>query len=281
MSKSISVALKAHMAQAVTTLATCWKITRVDGTVMGFTDATEDLVVSGVTYKAATGFTPSAVKTPSDASVPNIDVYGMLNSSAITNADLAAGKYDYAAILIFIVNYADLTMGTMILRGGWLGQCDRYRNAFKTEVRGKAQALQQVIGDIYSPTCTATLGDTRCKQVLTTFTKTGSVTAFSSASVFTDSASAQADSYFNNGVLTWTSGLNNGLRMEIKSFVSKVFTLPLAMPYAIGIGDTYSAVAGCDKTLATCVSKFNNVVNFRGFPNIPGIDQLLRHPDAK
>ncbi|MDE5056044.1 phage BR0599 family protein [Wolbachia endosymbiont of Drosophila bicornuta] len=32
----------------------------------------------------------------------------------------------------------------------------------------------------------------------------------------------------------------------------------------------YSILAGCDKTFPTCRSKFNNTVNFRGEPYIPG-----------
>jgi hypothetical protein len=32
---------------------------------------------------------------------------------------------------------------------------------------------------------------------------------------------------------------------------------------------------GCDKTLPTCFAKFNNVVNFRGEPLVPGLDRML------
>ena len=30
--------------------------------------------------------------------------------------------------------------------------------------------------------------------------------------------------------------------------------------------------AGCDKTFATCKAKFDNALNFRGFPHLPGND---------
>jgi len=40
-------------------------------------------------------------------------------------------------------------------------------------------------------------------------------------------------------------------------------------------GDKYRAVIGCDKRFETCIKKFNNAVNFRGEPHVPGYDELL------
>ena len=45
---------------------------------------------------------------------------------------------------------------------------------------------------------------------------------------------------------------------------------PMAQP--IAPGDTFIVTAGCDKRFATCRAKFDNAVNFRGFPHIPGND---------
>ena len=36
--------------------------------------------------------------------------------------------------------------------------------------------------------------------------------------------------------------------------------------------------AGCDKQAPTCRLKFNNFLNFRGFPDIPGEDWLMATP---
>jgi hypothetical protein len=35
---------------------------------------------------------------------------------------------------------------------------------------------------------------------------------------------------------------------------------------------------GCDRQVRTCRERFGNVVNFRGFPHIPGSDFVLRYP---
>jgi uncharacterized phage protein (TIGR02218 family) len=36
--------------------------------------------------------------------------------------------------------------------------------------------------------------------------------------------------------------------------------------------------AGCDKRAETCRLKFDNFLNFRGFPHIPGEDWLSSYP---
>jgi uncharacterized phage protein (TIGR02218 family) len=45
----------------------------------------------------------------------------------------------------------------------------------------------------------------------------------------------------------------------------------------IAPGDAFVAFAGCDKRIETCAARFGNVVNFRGFPSIPGQDAILRY----
>ena len=119
--KTASANLLAHLAGETLTVCTLWKITRTDAQVFGFTDNSRDVTYSGVTYLAATGYTPSAIKTTADLSVDNLDVHSMLDSSTITEADIAAGLWDFAEVELMVVNYADLTQGHMLLRKGWLG----------------------------------------------------------------------------------------------------------------------------------------------------------------
>jgi uncharacterized phage protein (TIGR02218 family) len=85
----------------------------------------------------------------------------------------------------------------------------------------------------------------------------------------------QAAGYFSSGEIRSLTGANAGRRMEIKEFSNKQFTLVLPMPNNIAVGDTFNAIAGCDKTFITCYSKFANAVNFRGEPYVPGMDKLL------
>jgi uncharacterized phage protein (TIGR02218 family) len=53
--------------------------------------------------------------------------------------------------------------------------------------------------------------------------------------------------------------------------------LVLDMPVLIAVADQFTVVEGCNKTITHCANKFSNVVNFRGFPHVPGVDKTLRY----
>ena len=264
-----------HLASEVTTLAMCWKVTRTDATVMGFTAHDADIIFDGVTYYASTGFTPTDIAAKNDFSVDNLDVQGILDSSAITEEDLMAGIYDYAEVEIFIVNYEDLTQDRMLLRRGWIGEISVSREQFIAEIRGLAQKLSQNIGRVYAPSCDAILGDARCTVTLASFTTSTTVTTVTDRQIFTASALTQDAGYFTGGEVQWTSGANTGRRMEVKEFANTQVVLALPMPDTISASDGFDIIAGCDKTAATCKATFSNLVNFRGFPHVPGRDKLF------
>lgn len=274
--RPITPNLTAHLQGEVTTLATCWKITRTDGVVKTFTDLDRDIVFASLNYLSIAGFTPSSVETKDNFSVDNVEVQGMFQAGYITAPDLLAGKYDFAEVEIFIVNYMDISQGRMLLRRGRLGEVTMQKDTFIAELRGLAENLQQTIGELYQPSCRAILGDSECKKVLTSFTFTGTVTTVTSGLIFTSNALTQAAGYFTGGQITWTSGNNNGLKMEVKEFANKQVVLAQAMPYAIQVGNSFQIVAGCDKTHQTCISKFNNIINFRGEPFVPGTDAISK-----
>jgi hypothetical protein len=82
--------------------------------------------------------------------------------------------------------------------------------------------------------------------------------------------------YFDNGVMTFTSGANAGISMEVQSYVPGQWTLLLPLPYTAAIGDEYTMHAGCDYSLATCRDRFDNIVNMRAEPYLPGVDKLMQ-----
>jgi uncharacterized phage protein (TIGR02218 family) len=187
-----------------------------------------------------------------------------------------AGLYDFAEIEIFQVNYKDTTQGKLKLRRGWLGEVSLVKQQFVAEVRGLTQRLSQTIGELYSASCRAAFADSRCKINPTTYTVVGTITNIISNQEFKDSSRTEVSGLYNFGKITFTSGANIGLSMEVKEFINggKII-LALPMSYNIIVGDNYSMVQGCDKTLATCANQYNNVVNFRGEPHVPGLDTML------
>jgi uncharacterized phage protein (TIGR02218 family) len=235
--QNLPTAFAEHLAQEVTTLATCWSIKRKDGATLYFTSLDRDVVVDGNRYEAADSMRVSAVSSQAGLTVDNLEFEGMLSAAAITQEDILSGRYDHAEITIFMVNYADSAMGKLHLKTGWLGEVTLQGGQFIAEMRGLTSRLQQVIGEVYTSGCRATLGDTRCKVNLASYTLTGSVTATEAAYAFKDSSKAQSNGYFAGGVVKFTSGTNNGLSMEVRDFSAGRFSLFLPMPFTIAAGD--------------------------------------------
>lgn len=275
--KSASPALAAHLAGEVTTLATCWRLERADGWVRGFTDHDRELVVDGLTYVASTGFLPSAIKTASDLSVDNLDVDGFLDDAALRAEDLIAGLFDGARIEVFIVNWADLGQGRLLLRKGFLGEIKRADQRFSAEIRGLSNRLQQTAGKLYSRLCRVDLGSSECGVTLGPRTDTYAVTQVIAADTVRI-VTARATGFFTFGKATFTTGANAGAVNEVLLHDGQTIRLFVPMPRPIVVGDQIVLVAGCDKTPETCNAKFANILNFRGEPHIPGNDKVFSYP---
>jgi len=283
--KTLDPGLAAHVAGGLTTLCRCWRVDRKDGVIMGFTDHDRDLAFDGVTYQAASGFTATSIEDQLGLAVSNLDVQGALSSAAITEDDLNAGRYDDAAVTIFLVNWQDVSE-RVILRSGFLGQVSRGTLAFTAELRGLAARLDQAAGRIFQRACPWELGDPHCTVDLTATGRYGAGTVTQVISAFDFTASGLdglATGVLSRGRLVWTSGANAGLAVEVKSHSAgsgmSRLSLFLPMPDPMSAGDTFTVTAGCDKTYPTCRDRFANVVNFGGFPHMPGNDFALSYPN--
>jgi uncharacterized phage protein (TIGR02218 family) len=284
--KTLPTGMQAHLDSGATTLCWCWKIARNDGATQGFTDDDVDVAFGGVTYEAASGFTATEVQSLLDLAIDNLSVSGALSSATLNEADLAAGLYDNASIEIWRVNWAD-TSQRVLMRKGNLGEVKRGKAAFTAEVRGLAHLLNQPVGRCFGYGCDADLGDARCTIDITraTFQAEGAVVSATDARRFTVSGlDSFADGWFANGKLTWTSGANNGRAMEVKRHAVTATGVSIelwqSMSEAVAAGDSFVITAGCDKQFATCKAKFDNAINFRGFPTMPGNDAVLSYPTA-
>ncbi len=284
--RDLSASMRDKLASALTTFCHCWLLRRTDDVKIGFTDHDEDLTFDGVTYERLAGMTASAVTQTLALNVDTMDIAGALQSDHLNEADLAAGLYDNASLTLFLVDWTDLNDRDIVFCGS-VGEITRGLNAFTAEMRGLSHALTQPRGRLYQRACDADLGDGRCTVDLTspTYKGNGTVDGVATNHVFSASGLASyQDGAFTRGKLAWLSGANAGAVMEVKTHLNngaKVsFELWQTMPFDIAIGDTFSVTAGCDKSLATCRDRFNNVLNFRGFPYIPGNDKVIAYPNT-
>jgi uncharacterized phage protein (TIGR02218 family) len=273
---SLSAGYLTHLQGSVTYLATLWKITRSDGQIFRFTNHDTNIFIQGDGTYSKVGYNVSSTKATSDLSTDNMTVEATFDSSAITEDDLKAGLWDGAAVEVSECIWNDLSKGTRPITKGYLGEVIYDEIRYKADLLGITTKLQLNLCRIFSPGCDANLGDTRCKKVLTNFTHNLTVTGVTDRITLVDSNLAQATGYFNFGLLTWSTGANAGVKSEIKTHTTGG-NLTLFMPvlHDIAVGDTGTIVAGCDKSYATCGTKFSNEINFRGFPTVPGTDRLI------
>lgn len=284
--RTLPAGMQAHLDGGVTTLCWCIKLTRRDGLVLGFTDHDVDVVSGGVTYEAASGFIGTAVQQELGLSVPTTDIQGALNSETLTEADLAKGLWDNAVVEIRRINWMD-TSQNVIIRKGSVGEVSRSDRTFTAEFRGLAHELNQTMGRQYSYSCDATLGDSRCGVNANGgyFIGWGNVDAIlSPGRWFVSNALGGFPSHwFTNGKVTWTSGNNAGATSEVRLFTlaggNPQVELWLPPGASLTVGDAFYINAGCDKQFGTCRFKFNNAVNFRGFPYMPSNDRIVAYPD--
>ena len=154
----------AHLQQDVTTLCTCWLITRNDGTVLGITDFDQDLTISGITYSASNSYDRSAIKSQDSMAADSVEIYGMLDSQHITAFDISRGLYDYATVQIAVYNWANIAQGPLVIRQGIFGEAIvNPTGTFKVELRGLTQLLTTDMNNILAPLCRADLGDSKCQ----------------------------------------------------------------------------------------------------------------------
>ncbi|CAM3104327.1 phage conserved hypothetical protein BR0599 [Paracoccus aminovorans] len=281
--KSLSPALQAHLDSGTTTLAWCWKITRSDGVSFGFTDHDRALSFAGTGFEPESGLSASEIRSGSDLSVDSQDAEGALTSDRITETDILDGRWDNALVEVWRVNWSAPGQRVLIRRGA-IGELRRGRMSFVAEVRSMAHVLGQTVGRVFQGTCDAALGDERCGIDLNdaAYSGAGAVLDKVRDRVFTASGiSGFANGWFAFGVLEWTSGGNSGRREEIMlhEVASGVVTITLleAPVRVITSGDVFTIRAGCDKRAETCAAKFSNILNFRGFPHIPGQDTVVRY----
>jgi uncharacterized phage protein (TIGR02218 family) len=283
--RSIPPALQTKLDSGVTTLCRCWIVTRSDGVVHGFTDHDEDVAVGAVTCRAGTGIVGTQAVEQLGLAVAGSEIAGALSAETLSEADLAAGRYDAASVALYVVDWSEPALNVLMTRAT-LGEVRREGAAFAAELRSLAHRLGEESGRLYSANCSADLGDARCTVDLDApaFRGSGTVVSFPGDTLLHVSGlSAFADGWFTAGRVTFTSGANDGLAVEVKvhrvSGEGVTLSLWQVMPELIEPGDTFDVTAGCDKRFATCRDRFANAVNFRGFPHIPGNDFVVSYPN--
>lgn len=284
--RALDAGLAAHLASGATTLATCWRLTRRDGLVLGFTDHDREIVVDGTLCQPQEGLEGSARPERLGPSVETSEVLGVLSAEAISADDIRLGRYDGAEVALYKVNWRDPAQFVVLARYR-IGEIRQEDGAFRAELRSLTAPLGETRGRLYQSLCDAELGDARCGVDLTAPAVRAEATVLGVRDRYrlaVEGVGTFAADAFALGRALWTSGRREGLtdRVLQSERLGGIDILSFAAPVSdwVAAGDGLTLTVGCDRSFATCRTRFGNSVNFRGFPHIPGSDFVLRYPKS-
>jgi uncharacterized phage protein (TIGR02218 family) len=269
------------MSLTSTTLTQLWTLT-AGSSIIRRTTFDQPLVFGGNTYTPAP-LQPSTFDEHQDLTPNQIEISINLENSGITEAALMGRTWDRARLLIQAVDWTSLAtpavrkwkgaLAHAVVINGQLSRCEFLALSYLIS--------SQPIGYLYSPLCDAEeYGGTRCGKDVSAETFTGTVTAVVDGANFTVNITQAEADYFQFGPCDFTTGLNAGAdRLEIKSSTpsggNTVLELVQDFPFTVQVGDAVTLVRGCNREFETCKARAN-ALRFRGQPNIPGLDKLLK-----
>lgn len=287
MSRAISIALQAHLDTRATTYTALLKIMPVDGPAIGLTTLDVPVTYAGTSYIAARGFNESAQESNEGQGVDTAEAEILFAADVgelgITVEQVNSGYLDDAGWIMYLVNYADLSMGHVIVGSGRVGEVRSMDGLLGAiELRSWSQlAKQKSVIWPTSITCLATFGDatTGCGATLT-WSATQTVTSIGAEAdrQFTASALGGATGYYDFGLLEWLTGDNAGKSIEVEMFTSGgIVGLAHPVPFVVQAGDTFKIRQDCGtiglpgKTFEACKARGQHL-NFRGLPHLPVAD---------
>lgn len=257
--------------------STIIKIITKSGTIFAYTDCDTSITVDGTKYTSAPGLSRATLTATSNDTVSNQEIgSGWVDAPEM---DLIAGKFDNAMVEVGFCSWRNPSYGRLIVQRGNIGVIQWTADGFRADIQSHMRQLQRNISFITTSNCrhllfsqfsSSTIG--ACTLNQSSYTYSGTVVGVSVPKLkFSVSGLSQPAQHLQNGLLTWTSGNNAGLKYEVKSHtVGGTTEIELFLPTftAIANGNQFTVTAGCDKSFATCKSKFSNQVNYGGFPHI-------------
>jgi len=269
--KTVNPALAALIVQDLTSLCRLWAVTSPDGLIYRYTDHHSAITFEGELYSSSQAFSASATQLVANNAGSDVEIEVLLDDAELDYTRLERGVFDNAIITLAIVSYRNLDLGSIVLLDGAVNSTQLLNHYVGSLAIGpRLDKVSKSICETYTATCRAGFGDSRCKVDLSAHTDAFTVETVLSGQAFTSlEVAAKPDKHYAQGTVTWLTGDNVGMRIEvITNTAGNVLTLlPCALP--VQPGDTGTITRGCFHTVAACKG-YNNLPNYRGEPNVPG-----------
>jgi len=232
-----------------------------------YTSADEDIVLDGNTYTSISTLR-TAMEITSEIHKSNLNFTFPKNNTMALQVLLNQSD-EIITLTIFRFHADDPTDFTVYWKGRISGSGITYPSAgIKITCESIFASLRKLgVRLRWTRLCGAAIYDGRCNVVASTFGVNGLADSISKKIMITsDAASAYDDDYFAGGFIA--VGSINGPLRHILSHKGNALKITRSI-YNFNNGDSIVLFPGCDRTIETCINKFNNLPNFRGVPWIP------------
>jgi uncharacterized phage protein (TIGR02218 family) len=246
-------------------------ITLSNGTVYRFAESDESINVGADTFGVLAGLNISAIRHTGNGEMPSCQIDGVHSrGGTIATFDLDAGLFDAAVIQIYVVDRLNLTRKGLLFTGAVADITYTVENLFTFQVKGAAVSAKILMTETRSPMCRTDLYSVLCQVNAASYAVSTTVASIVNQFNFTVSGLAQADGYFNQGVILTSTGN----RFEIGNWVNSTQTITSYSPsnLLLVVGESLTLYPGCDKTVdgSNGCPKFSNNLNFQGEPHFLG-----------
>jgi uncharacterized phage protein (TIGR02218 family) len=277
--KSASPALVQLLGSATQLLmADLYAITLINGAVLRFTSADIAVTLAGVTYpangptidglryKIAVGLDVDE-QTITIAARPTDLINGVPLLTALRRGALDGARLERARA--FLAAWGQPAIDGVTLFSGRVSTIDQIgRTVAQIKVKSDLVLLDiDMPRNTYQTGCIHGLYDSGCGLSKASHAVTGAVANGSGVGAINWSGATAGT--FDQGTINFTSGANAGISQTIKQATGSALILAYPLDVAPGVGDGFIAYPGCDKTMATCAARFNNLSHYRGFPYTP------------
>ena len=261
--------------ETLETVAMWWRIERLDGVTLGFTSHDRDLWFGSLLHRTAPGMTPSAIRKTGSLEPDSAEIAGALSHDAIREDDLAAGRFDGAAIVLGLVDWESFELQE--LYRGTIGAVGIEGDGFSAELQSLKVLLDRDLVARTSPTCRAEFCGRGCTLSATRFSSRGTI-----AEVAEDGAAVRVSTLASPESLVFgrmriLEGPASGMWRRIEAIDGEWLQLDRRIEDAPAAGTAIALREGCDHTIETCAGRFGNAINFQGEPYLPGNDLLARY----
>ncbi len=251
----------------------CWKIICKTKT-LRYTDYSVDVNLNGEVYLHGKVTENHSFEKSSEDKADNYGFKTYFDDADISFDELTDDEFEQAEVNVFMINPSAPDESCIMLQKGYIKEIKIQGSEISFEVEGLLSRLSRGnITKCYSASCRASFGDKYCKidkkniRVKSVITK---ILDLNSAEI---DISSLKKAYFEGSALI-DETTQKTYRIK-KIFKNEIYFDNPSLDNLTEDGEI-TILPSCNKEFATCCNIYNNAINFRGEPHLPGVDELLK-----